>query len=303
MEIYLPIAEIPVNIIYIVLLGITAGFLAGMFGIGGGFLVTPFLIFMGINPAVAVATTANQIIASSVSGFMVHHRAKNVDIKMGLYMLFGGVIGSITGAKLTAVLKDTGQADLVIPLLYVLFLGTIGILMGYEALKSILHMKSGKPPRQKKERRWEEDLPLKVDFPRSDMTVSSILPVGIGVLSGILVSLMGIGGGFLLIPAMIYLIKMPSSLVVGTSLFQMVAITALTTFFHAYYSQTVDIVLAVLLLAGSIIGAQYGVKTSFKVSAENLRGLLAILILGVATAMGLTLFVKPDDPYSVIRVN
>ncbi len=302
MEIYLPIAEIPVNIFYIIALGITAGFLAGMFGIGGGFLVTPFLIFLGINPAVAVATTANQIIASSVSGFMVHHRAKNVDIKMGLFMLGGGVIGSIAGTRLTALLKNIGQSDLVIPLLYVLFLGGIGGLMGYEAFRSIIHRKSGRPAKPKKERKWQEDLPWKIDFPRSDMTVSIILPVGIGMVSGVMVSLMGIGGGFLLIPAMIYLIKMPSSLVVGTSLFQMFAITAIATFFHAYYSQTVDVVLAVLLLGGSIIGAQYGVKASFKVSAENLRGLLAVMILGVAIAMGTTLFIKPREPFSVLRV-
>ena len=301
MDIYLPIAELPVNAIYIIMLGITAGFLAGMFGIGGGFLVTPFLIFLGISPAVAVATTANQIIASSVSGFMVHHRAKNVDIKMGLYMLGGGIIGSIAGTRLTALLQNIGQADLVIPLLYIIFLGGIGTLMGYEAFISILYRNSGRPPRPKKERKWQENLPWKIDFPRSDMTVSSILPIGIGLLSGVMVSLMGIGGGFLLIPAMIYLIKMPSSLVVGTSLFQMFAITAVTTFFHAYYSQTVDVVLASLLLGGSIIGAQYGVKASFKIPAENMRGLLAVMILGVAIAMGLTLFVKPSELYSVLR--
>lgn len=303
MEIYLPIAGIPVDALYIIILGVVAGFLAGMFGIGGGFLITPFLIFLGINPAVAVASSANQIIASSVAGFTVHRRANNVDFKMGLCMLVGGLVGSFAGTKVTAILKSIGQADLVISLLYVFFLGAIGALMGYESFASILRRKRGYPPRVKKERHWQEHLPWKVDFPRSDMTVSIIIPVLVGFLSGIMVSLMGIGGGFLLIPAMIYIIKMPPSLVVGTSLFQMVIITAVTTFLHAYYSQTVDIVLTALLLAGSIFGNQYGTRVSFKIPAENLRGLLALLILCLAFRMALTLFITPANPFTVTRIS
>ncbi len=194
-----------------------------------------------------------------------------------------------------------GQADLVISLLYVFFLGTIGFLMGYESIASIVRRKFMKP-KPKKERRWQEHLPWKVDFPKSEMTVSGILPIGIGFLSGILVSVMGIGGGFLVVPAMIYILRMPSSLVIGTSMFQILIVTAVSTFLHAYYSQTVDIVLAALLLLGSIFGVQYGMRMSLKIPAENMRGLLALLILVLAVLMATTLFVPPVNPYSVVKV-
>ncbi len=299
MQIYLPIAEMPLDVLSILLLGAAAGFLAGMFGIGGGFLMSPFLIFMGVNPAVAVASSTNQIIASSVSGFMAHKRRRNVDFKMAAYMLIGGFIGSFLGSVIFAALKRMGQIDLVISLSYIFFLGTIGILMGIESFKAIRHKKIGAPPKPRKERNWQDNLPWKVDFPSSDMTVSGILPISIGFVSGMIVSIMGIGGGFLTIPAMIYILRMPTSMVIGTSLFQMVIITANTTFFHAYYSHTVDIVLAMLLLIGSVFGAQFGTKAAYKLPAENLRGLLALLIIGIAIRMAIGLFLPPSNPYSI----
>ena len=302
MQIYLPIAELPLDVFSILLLGIAAGFLAGMFGIGGGFLITPFLIFMGVNPAVAVASSTNQIIASSVSGFMAHKRRRNVDFKMAAYMLIGGFAGSFLGSVLFAALKRVGQIDLVISLSYIFFLGTIGVLMGIESYKEIRHKRSGAPARPIKERNWQDNLPWKVDFPQSDMTVSAILPIVIGFASGLIVSIMGIGGGFLTIPAMIYILRMPTSMVIGTSLFQTVIITANTTFFHAYYSHTVDIVLALLLLTGSVFGAQFGTKASYKLPAENLRGLLSLLIIGIAIRMAIGLFLSPVNPYSVTPI-
>ena len=302
MEIYLPIAELPVDVFLLLALGLGAGFLAGMFGIGGGFIMTPMLIFIGVPPAVAVASSANQIIASSVSGFTAHQRRKSVDYKMGIYLFMGGIGGSLLGSKLFAILKDLGQIDLVISLFYVVFLGAIGFLMAYESLNSIISRKIGRPAKPKKERKWQENLPWKVDFPHSDMTVSGYLPLAVGFMSGMIVSLMGIGGGFLVIPAMIYIIKMPTSLVVGTSLFQMILITSLTTFFHAYYSQTVDFVLAVLLLIGAVIGAQFGTKASYKIPAENLRGLLAIMILAIAVKMGFNLLVQPANPFTITKL-
>jgi uncharacterized membrane protein YfcA len=302
MEIYMPIAELPLNVFYVLLLGAAAGFLAGMFGIGGGFLMSPFLIFMGVSPAVAVASSTNQIIASSVSGFMAHKRRKSVDFKMALYMVAGGVLGSYIGSIIFSALKRIGQLDLIISLCYVLFLGTIGILMGLESWRTIRHKKSGAAPRPIKERNWQDDLPWKVDFPQSEMTISGYLPIAIGFVSGIIVSIMGIGGGFLTIPAMIYILRMPTAMVVGTSLFQMIIITANTTFFHAYYSHTVDIFLAILLLLGSVIGVQFGTKAAYKLPAENLRGLLALLVLGVAIRMAIGLFLPPSNPYSVVPV-
>lgn len=302
MQIYLPIAEIPVDIFTILLLGIVAGSLAGMFGIGGGFLMTPILIFLGITPAVAVASSANQIIASSTSGFTGHWRRKNVDFKMGSYLLIGGFIGAIIGTRIFAWLKDLGQIDLVISLAYVFFLGGIGLMMGYESVKTIWHKKKGKVIVREDKKKWFDKLPYKIHFPHADMEVSLFLPVMVGFISGLIVAIMGIGGGFVTIPAMIYILRMPTSLVVGTSLFQMIVITAAVTFLHAYQSQTVDIVLAILLLLGSVVGAQFGTKLSYKLPAEKLRGFLALIVIGVAGWMAFTLFVEPSDPYSVMIV-
>jgi len=302
MQIYLPIAELPIDVFLLLFWGTLAGILAGLFGIGGGFLMTPVLIFLGVAPAVAVASSANQIIASSVSGFTAHLRRKSVDFKMGNYLLVGGVFGSIIGTWIFAWLKELGQVDLVISLSYVFVLGSIGAMMGYESLRFILHKKKGIERKKVERAKWFDKLPLQTEFPHSEMQVSLILPVLIGLISGIIVSIMGIGGGFLTIPAMIYILRMPTSSVVGTSLFQMIIITATVTFFHAYYSQTVDIVLAIILLTGSVFGAQIGTKISYKLPAENIRGLLALIVLGVALYMAFTLFVEPNNPYSVLMV-
>lgn len=299
MQIYLPIAELPVDILMVLMLGVFAGVLAGMFGIGGGFIMTPVLIFMGISPAVAVASSANQIIASSVSGFRVHFQRKNVDFQMGSYLLIGGLVGSVLGTWVFALLKQLGQIDLVISLLYVFFLGGIGLAMGAESWSSIQNKKNGVEKEKKARSSFYDKLPWKIQFVRSEMELSILLPIIIGFISGIIVSIMGIGGGFLTIPAMVYLLRMPSSLVIGTSLYQMILTTIVVTFFHAYYSQTVDIVLAVLLLTGSVIGAQFGTKLSYKLPAEKLRGLLALMVLGVAVRMALDLFVEPSNPYSI----
>lgn len=299
MQIYLPIAEIPVDVFIILLLGMAAGVLAGMFGIGGGFLMTPMLIFMGIPPAVAVATSANQIIASSVSGFRAHWARKNVDFQMGLYLLGGGLIGSLIGTWAFTALQAIGQIDLIISLLYVFFLGGIGVAMGLESWRSINRKKMGIEQKAEVKHKWYDDLPWRKTFARSNLEVSGFLPIAIGLFSGIIVSIMGIGGGFLTIPAMVYILRMPSSLVVGTSLFQMILTTIVVTFLHAYYSQTVDIVLAILLLTGSVLGAQVGTKLSYRLPAENLRGLLALLVLAVAARMAVELFIEPRNPFTI----
>lgn len=300
MQIYLPIAELPVDVFSLLALGAIAGLMAGMFGIGGGFLMTPVLIYMGIGLPVAVASSSNQIIASSVSGLTAHLRRKSVDFKMGWYLLFGGFIGSIVGAKIFAWLQEIGQIDIAISLLYVFIVGGIGIMMGLDTIKSTLRKRSGKEAKPPKEIKWIERLPWKVHFQKSEMEVSLLLPILLGFASGILVSLLGIGGGFITIPVMIYILRMPSSLVVGTSLFQMVLITAIVTFSHAYYSQTVDIVLALILLVSSIVSAQYGSKLAYKLPAEKMRALLAFIILGAASYMAYNLFITPSNPFTVL---
>ena len=300
MLIYLPIAELPIDIFALLALGAVAGLMAGMFGIGGGFLMTPVLIYLGVGLPVAVASSSNQIIASSVSGLTAHLRRKSVDFKMGGYLLIGGFIGSIVGAKIFAWLQEVGQIDIAISLLYVFIVGSIGILMGWDSIKSYYRKKKDIEPKPRKDIKWVEGLPWKVYFEKSEMEVSLLLPVLLGFGSGILVSLLGIGGGFITIPVMIYVLRMPSSLVVGTSLFQMVLITAIVTFSHAYYSQTVDIILALILLLSSIITAQYGTKFAYKISAEKSKSFLALIIIGAATYMAYHLFIPPENPFSVV---
>ncbi len=301
MTIYLPIAEIPVNIFLLLALGGLAGILAGMFGIGGGFLMTPLLIFIGVPPAVAVATSSNQIVAASVSGCIAHFRRGNVDIKMGIVLLLGGVLGSTLGVALFAWLKSEGQIDLVISLTYVLFLGTIGVLMAMESFRAIRRIKSGQPAPVKKIRALHAlPLPFKMKFPRSELEISALLPLGVGVVAGILVSLMGIGGGFIMIPAMIYLLGMPTAVVVGTSLFQTIFTTGNVTILQAATTQTVDVVLAMILLTGSVIGAQFGSTLSLKVSAEKLRAMLALMVLAVCFKLALGLVLTPAEPFAIM---
>lgn len=297
MNIYLPIAEMSVNIFLILGLGGITGVLSGMFGVGGGFLMTPLLIFIGVPPSVSVSTVANQIIASSVSGFLAHWRRENVDFKMGWFLLSGGMVGSSLGVMLFRWLRQLGYIDVVISLVYVTFLGVIGAMMAAESFRSIMKMPKKVPLVDKTP--FREKLPFKIEFPKSKLTISAVMPVVIGLFVGLMVSLMGIGGGFFLIPAMIYLLGMPTSVVIGTSLFQIIFITANVTFLQAITTQTVDILLAALLLSGSVVGAQFGTKIGSKLPGEYLRMMLAVLVLGVATKLAFGLFTAPEDVFSV----
>ncbi len=301
MQVYLPIAELSVDVFTILMLGGITGILSGMFGIGGGFLTTPLLIFIGVPPPVAVATSSNQIIAASVSGFMTHWRRGNVDFKMGSLLLVGGLIGSTVGVWLFTLLKRVGQIDLVISLCYVSFLSLIGGMMMVESIRAI----SGKTRPKKKgfgklsKQKFFALLPLKVTFPQSQLRMSALLPIIIGTLVGVLVSLMGVGGGFFMIPAMIYILGMPASMVVGTSLFQVTFVSANVTFLHAVNTHTVDMMLALLLLTGASIGAQIGIRLSSRLKTEYLRALLAFIVLGVAVELGGDLLTQPADLYTI----
>jgi len=297
-QIYLPIAEISVNIFLILGMGGAVGFLSGVFGVGGGFLMTPILIFIGIPPAVAVATEANQIVASSVSGVLAHWKRGNVDFKMGFALLFGGIIGSSLGVGLFSFLRDLGQLDLVIKLSYVVFLGIIGILMLIESINTSQQTKkNGRVKRHS--HNWMHGLPFKTRFRRSRLYISALLPISIGLLVGLLAAIMGVGGGFIMVPAMIYLLGMPTVVVVGTSLFQIIFVTANVTVLQSVSTQTVDVVLALLLLIGGVIGAQIGVRVGVRLQGEQLRGLLALMVLGVCVKIGYDLVVTPVDLYSI----
>ncbi len=304
MQIYLPIAELSVNIFLLLGMGGAVGFLSGMFGVGGGFLMTPLLIFIGIPPAVAVATEANQIVASSVSGVMAHWQRKCVDFKMGTVLLIGGLFGATVGVYLFRVLRESGQADLLISLSYVTFLGIIGALMLSESIRAIRRARTDAPLPHKKPRHhnWIHGLPLRVRFPRSRLYISCIPPIVLGIIVGLLASLMGVGGGFIMVPAMIYLLRMPTSVVIGTSLFQIIFVTATTTILHAVTNKTVDFVLAFLLLLGGVIGAQFGVRAGRRLKSEELRALLALLVLAVCARLGYGLVAPPADLFSLAKV-
>ncbi|MDP7055258.1 MAG: sulfite exporter TauE/SafE family protein [Alphaproteobacteria bacterium] len=300
MQIYLPIAELSVNAFIFLGMGAGVGVLSGLFGVGGGFLMTPLLIFAGIPPAVAVATEANQIVASSVSGALAHWRRGNVDLKMGIVLLLGGIIGSTLGVWVFGLLQGLGQIDLVIRSSYVVFLGIIGALMLIESLKAISRQrKPGGKRRKLHQRNWLHGLPFKMRFRRSKLYISALLPLSIGILVGILAAIMGVGGGFIMVPAMIYLLGMPTAMVVGTSLFQIIFVTANVTFLQAWQNQTVDIFLALLLLTGGVIGAQLGTRVGAKLPGEQLRSLLALIVLGVCARLAYELLARPDDLYSI----
>ena len=300
MHIYLPIAEMSVNIFLILGMGGAVGFLSGLFGVGGGLLMTPLLIFIGVPPPVAVGTEANQIVASSVSGVLAHWRRANVDFKMGFVLLLGGFVGSSLGVILFKYLQNLGQLDLVIKLSYVIFLGIIGFLMLWESSRTIIRSRSAAARRGKlHQHNWLHGLPFKIRFRKSKLYISAILPFLIGAIVGVLSAIMGVGGGFIMVPAMIYLLGMPTSLAIGTSLFQIIFVTANVTFLQALTVQTVDILLAVLLLTGAVIGAQFGSKYSVRMKGEQLRALLALLVLGVCVKMIFDLTVMPADLYSI----
>ena len=300
MQVYLPIAEVSVNVFLLVGLGGAIGFLSGLFGVGGGFLMTPLLIFIGIPAPVAVASEANQIVASSVSGVIAHWRRGNVDFKMGGVLLAGGFLGSYLGVELFAWLRTVGQIDLVIRLSFVFFLGIVGILMLVESLRAILRRRSGKGVRRKLHQHyWVHRLPLRMRFRKSKLYISAIPPFAIGALVGVLAAIMGVGGGFLMVPAMIYLLGMPTIVVVGTSLFQIIFVTANVTFLQSVTTQTVDVMLALLLLAGAVIGAQFGSRCGQYLRGEQMRGLLALIVLVVVGKLVFDLVVTPDDLFSL----
>ena len=301
MSIYLPIAEMNVNILLIVLLGILVGGLTGLFGVGGGFLMTPLLIFLGIPPAIAVGTEAPHVLASSFSGFLAHWRRKNVDIKMGIFLLAGGIAGSIVGVNLFKILREFGQIDVIIQFLFLIFLGLIGFSMLFESAKTtIKKYRTTSLIRTKlHQHSWIHGLPFKMRFHRSKLYISTIPPVIIGFFVGILSAMMGVGGGFIMIPAMVYILGMSTNVVVGTSLFQIIFVTANSTFFQSYLNQTVDIVLASLMILGGVIGAQVGARLGSTFKAEYLRGVLAILVLAVCIKIFLDLTLTPDDLFSL----
>src|SRR6056297_965682 len=295
MQIYLPIAEVSVNAFLLLGLGGLVGVLSGMFGVGGGFLMTPLLFFIGIPPAVAVATEANQIVASSFSGVLAHLRRKTVDLRMGTVLLIGGLVGAGIGVILFNYLKSLGQVDLLVKLCYVAFLGVIGGMMFVESLRAIRKSRSGKSVPTRKKHGWVHGLPFKMRFRTSGLYISVIPPLIVGVLVGILAAIMGVGGGFIMVPAMIYLLGMPTKVVVGTSLFQIIFVTGFATLMHATTNFTVDMVLAVLLLVGGVVGAQIGARIGVYLKAEQLRVLLAIMVLAVCGKLAFDLLVMPAE--------
>ncbi len=300
MQVYLPIAEMSVNALLVLGMGGLVGFLSGMFGVGGGFLMTPLLIFIGVPPAVAVGTQANQLVAASVSGVLAHWRRGNVDVKLGIVMLLGGMVGTVVGVWIFALLQRIGQIDVAITLAYVFFLGTIGAMMLVESSRALIRRRAPTAKRGKLHRHiWLHGLPLKMRFQRSKLYISALLPAGIGAVGGMLVAIMGIGGGFLLVPAMIYLLNMPTGLVAGTSLFQIIFTTAMATLLQAATNQTVDAMLALLLLVGGVIGAQFGTKAGGKLRGEQARLLLAALVVAVALKLAVDLVMEPDDLFTI----
>ncbi len=300
MQIYLPIAEISVNIFLLLGIGAMVGVLSGLFGVGGGFILTPLLFFLGIPPAVAVASAANQIAGSSFSALLVHLQRRTVDIKMGAVLLAGGVLGSAAGVQIYTALRKAGQFELVVSLLYVVLLGTIGALMLTESLRALRRRNDPNAGLiSRKRHTWSQGLPLKLRFRTSQLYVSAIPPFVIGFFVGVLAAIMGVGGGFIMVPAMIYVIGMPTKVVIGTSLFQFLFVTAFTTILQAVQNRSVDVVLTVFLLVGGVIGAQIGASFASRLRAEQLRILLALLVMGVGFKLFLDLVIEPAELYSI----
>ena len=300
MDIYLPVAEMPVNLFAVLGLGGVIGFLSGLFGVGGGFLMTPMLIFMGVPAAVAVGTQSAQILASSVSGVLANLRRRTVDLKMGWVLVAGGIVGSIVGVGLFRLLMALGQIDLFVSLAYVLFLGTIGAMMLAESVGALWRSRQPSARRTRLHQHfWMHGWPLKMRFPESRLYISVLMPLAIGAFGGLLAAVLGIGGGFVMVPAMIYLIGMPTAVVVGTSLFQICFVAAITGFLQAFANHSVDILLALLLIAGGVVGAQFGTRFATRLRAEHTRALLAILVLLVCGKLAWDLVVRPRDLFSV----
>ena len=298
MEIYLPIAGLPINFFILMSLGLVVGFLSGMFGVGGGFLMTPMLMLLGIPPAVAVASEANHILAASFSGFLAHMRRLNVDFLMGFILLTGGIVGSILGVFLLKYLLNIGQEKIFISLSYIFILIFVGVWMLRESLITLKKTNKGKINKLH-EHIWLHGLPFKIKFRKSHLYISIIPPIFIGFVVGVLSSIMGVGGGFILVPAMIYILGMPTQVVIGTSLLQIVFVTFVSTIMHSYINQTVDVVLSSLLLIGAVIGAQIGTRVMVKLKGEQIRFLLAIIIIIVATVLVGEILVTPKETFII----
>jgi len=291
-----------VNLLVLLGMGAAVGFLSGMFGVGGGFLITPLLIFYNIPPAIAVATGANQVIGASISGAIAHFKRGTLDMKLGSVLFVGGMAGSTVGAFVFALLRRVGQLDLFVSLLYVFLLGTVGSLMLVESVRAIRRSRGGSAGvtlRKPGQHNWIHKLPLKMRFRTSKLFVSVIPVLGLGAGVGFLAAIMGVGGGFIMVPALIYLLKVPTNVVVGTSLFQIIFVSAYTTVVHSTANQSVDVVLALLLMVGGVAGAQYGAKAGQRLKSEQLRALLALLVLAVAFRLGGDLFIRPESLYSL----
>lgn len=301
MQIYLPIAEVSVNAFMLFGIGGLVGVLSGLFGVGGGFLITPLLFFIGVPPTVAVATGANQVVASSVSGVLAHLKRRTVDMRMGVVLLVGGLLGSTLGIWAFNILTRLGQIDTAVQLSYVVFLGFIGLLMFQESVRAIVRArKTGPRPAVKRHQHlWVHRLPFKIKFRASGLYISVIPPVLVGIVVGVLAAIMGVGGGFIMVPAMIYLLGMPTKVVIGTSLFQIIFVAGFTTFMHAWTNRSVDLMLALLLILGGVVGAQIGARLGARLKAEQLRILLALLVIAVAVKLGIDLLIEPRELYSI----
>jgi uncharacterized membrane protein YfcA len=300
MDVYLPIAEVSLDIFVLLGLGAGVGFLSGVFGVGGGFLLTPLLILIGVPAPVAVASSANQLVGASVSGVLAHWRRGHVDFKMGFTLLIGGIAGSFLGIWLFTIFARLGQIELVISLCYVVLLGVLGFMMGIESVRAMLRRRRPGAARRKLHRHtWLHGLPLKTRFRKSQLYISALLPIGLGFAVGVLSAVMGIGGGFLMIPAMIYMLGMPTTMVPGTSLLQIIFVAANVTLLQAYTNHTVDAVLALLLLVGGVIGAQFGTRFGTRLRGEQLRFLLAVIVLAVAAQLAHDLTIRPKELFAI----
>ena len=300
MQVYLPIAELSMNLFFLVGIGGAVGFLSGLFGVGGGFLLTPLLIFSGVPASVAVASVTGQVVAASTSGALSYYRRGQIDLHMSLYLVLSGILGAFGGVATFQVLRAAGQLDLVISLGFLILLGFVGSLMLVESARAIMKRRAGIVVREKlpNQHNWFHGLPWRVRFKKSRLYISVIPVLALGVAIGFVGSLLGIGGGFMLVPALVYILRMPGTMVIGTSLLQVVAMMAATTILHAVQSQSVDILLAFCLMVGGTVGAQFGASAGKYLRGEQLRALLAVLVLAVAIRFGVSLVLAPADPYS-----
>jgi uncharacterized membrane protein YfcA len=301
LQIYLPIAELSVNLFFLVGIGGAVGFLSGLFGVGGGFLLTPLLIFSGVPTSVAVASVTGQVVAASTSGALSHYRRGGIDLHLAMYLILSGILGAFGGVAAFSMLRATGQLDLVIALGFLILLGFVGILMLQESVRAILKQRKGVVTRDRlpSQHSWIHGLPWRVRFKKSRLYISVLPVLAIGLFIGFVGSLLGIGGGFVMVPALVYLLRVPGNMVIGTSLAQVVAMMAATTIMHAVQSQSVDILLAFCLMVGGTAGAQFGAAAGQHLRGEQLRGLLALLVLAVAIRFGLSLVLAPSDVYSM----